>query len=184
MLINYFRPGDNPNQCAQGYSCPPPSMSLDSFVPIGNRYIDVSAGGPNSFTWSATTNSSWLTLTPTKGSISSEVPEQRVFVSVDWSKVTGSQDATIIFTAVATKQPNLVQTVGFTAVHNTAPDSFKGKVFSRPLMIWPGVHTIHSKDSLKVTGVSPLRLPMQRGISPWTVSPGWNSLISDVPFLV
>lgn len=120
------RPGDNPNQCAQGYGCPPPSLSLDNFVPFGNRYIDVGSGGPAPFTFTATSNASWLHLSPTKGSISPSNPEQRVFASVDWSKVSGAQQAMITFTAVASGQPNLVQTVGFTATHNTVPSSFKG----------------------------------------------------------
>ena len=124
------RPGDNPNQCTLGYSRPPPSITLDSFVPFGNRYIDVGSGGPAPFTFTVTSNASWLQISPPKGSISPNNPEQRVFFSVDWSKVDGAQDAQITFTALAQGQPNLVQTVGFTANHTVVPNGFKGKTTS------------------------------------------------------
>ncbi len=101
-------------------------MSLDSFVPFGNRYIDVSAGGPAPFTYAVTSNVSWLQFSQTKGSISPDAPEQRVFVSADWSKITGAETATITFTAAATNQPALLQTVIFTANHTVVPSGFKG----------------------------------------------------------
>lgn len=124
--LSILRPGDNPNQCSAGYNCPPPSITLDNFVPAGNRFIDVGAGGPTPFTFTITTNASWLKPSITKGSISPNSPEQRVFFSVDWSKVSGTQNAQIMFTAVASKQPNLAVPVGFTAVNNAVPSGFKG----------------------------------------------------------
>ncbi len=105
-------------------------MSLDSFVTFGNRYIDVSAGGPAPFTFTVTSNVSWLQLSQTKGSISPSSSEQRIFVSADWSQITGAEIATITFTATAANQPPLVQTVGFTANHTTIPSGFTGKQFS------------------------------------------------------
>lgn len=127
-LLTYTipRPGDNPNQCAQGYSCPPPTLILDSFVPFGSRYIDIGAGGPSPFTWTATVNASWLQLSSTKGSISPSQPEQRIFASVDWTKVSGAENAVITLTAKASGQPDLVQTVDFTANHTVVPSGFKG----------------------------------------------------------
>ncbi|KAJ3487914.1 hypothetical protein NLI96_g3210 [Meripilus lineatus] len=161
-------PGDNPNQCAQGYSCPPPSMSFDSFVPVGNRYIDVSAGGPNPFTWTATSSAPWLKLSTTKGSISPQNPEQRVFVSVDWSQVSGSQTATIRFTAVAAKQPNLVQTVSFTAVHNTVPSDFRGFVEGDGGV---SIEAAHASRNTSVSGITWTELPdigrTVSGVTPW-----------------
>lgn len=171
------RPGDNPNQCAQGYSCPPPSMSFDSFVPVGNRYIDVSAGGPNPFTWTATSSAPWLKLSTTKGSISPQNPEQRVFVSVDWSQVSGSQTATIRFTAVAAKQPNLVQTVSFTAVHNTVPSDFRGESPSLGSFFPPVLTLIVLKDSSRVMAAFRSRLLTHQETLLFLASRGPNSLI-------
>ena len=101
-------------------------MSLDNFTPFGNRFVDVGAGGPNPFTFSVATNATWLTPSVTKGSISTQNPEERVFFNVDWSKVTGVQFAQIAITAVAKGQPNLVQTIGFIANKTTVPSDFKG----------------------------------------------------------
>lgn len=122
-------PGDNPNQCAQGYSCPPPTVNFDNFAPIQNFYFDISAGGPDAFTFTASSNESWLTVSPNHGSISSTSNELRVFASVpEWSKLSaGANTATITFTATSTSQPVLVLPATFVAQKNTLPASFKGK---------------------------------------------------------
>lgn len=123
------RPGDNPNDCAQMYSCPNPTVTFDNFNPIPNFYVDVGSGGPASFTFTAASNASWLTLSPAKGSISSTAPEQRVFASVkDWSKLSsGDNTAVITFTATASGQPDLSVPVTFVATKNTLPSEFKGE---------------------------------------------------------
>lgn len=120
------RPGDNPNQCTQGYNCPPPTLSIDPFVPSGNRFVDVGVGGPNPFTFTVTNSAPWLNISPNKGSVSPSSPEQRVFFSVDWSKVTTTQATTVTFTAVSPGQPNLITTLTFTANHTSVPSDFKG----------------------------------------------------------
>lgn len=120
------RPGDNENDCAAGYSCSPPTLTLDSYVPFGNRYIDIGAGGPASFTFSLTTNVTWLLLSAAEGNISSSSLEQRVFASVDWSQVSGAQNALITITANATGQPSTSQQIYFVANHTVAPSDFKG----------------------------------------------------------
>ncbi|THG97912.1 hypothetical protein EW026_g4183 [Hermanssonia centrifuga] len=161
-------PGDNPNQCAQGYSCPPPTMSLDSFVTFGNRYIDVSAGGPAPFTFTVTSNVSWLQLSQTKGSISPSSSEQRIFVSADWSQITGAEIATITFTATAANQPPLVQTVGFTANHTTIPSGFTGFVEGDGGV---SIEAIHAARNTSVGGISWIELPgygrTLSALTPW-----------------
>ena len=128
-----FRPGDNPNQCALGYGCPPYTMFLDKYVPFNSRFIDVGAGGPTPFTFTATSNESWLTLTPNKGSVSPSNPELRVEATVDWSKVQGSQMATINFVATASGQMPLNVPVFFVANHTVAPSGFHGIFILRRL---------------------------------------------------
>ncbi|GLB44507.1 putative glycosyl hydrolase family 115 [Lyophyllum shimeji] len=146
-------PGDNPNQCAQGYGCPPPSISLDPFAPFGNRYIDVGAGGPVPFTFTATADQPWLALSPAQGSISPSAPEQRVFASVkDWSQLQdGVNTATITFTATAKGQPNLKVTVGFTANKNTLPGGFKGFVEGGGAV---SIEAAHATRNTPVNGVA------------------------------
>ena len=122
------RPGDNPYQCGQGYNCPPPTLTLDPYTPFGNRFVDVGAGGPAPFTFTVSTNATWLKSSITKGSINPNNPEQRVFFSVpDWSKVSGTQTAVITFTATASGQPKLVTTVMFYATHTSVASGFKGE---------------------------------------------------------
>jgi hypothetical protein len=121
-------PGDNPNQCAQGYNCPPPTLAFDPYLPAGNRFFDVGAGGPAAFTFAAAANVSWLKMDVTRGAISPAHPEQRVYASVDWAQVTGVQHAAITLNASAPGQP--LQTFQFFAVANrtAAPAGFRGFV--------------------------------------------------------
>ena len=110
-------------------------MSMDSFVPFQNRYIDVGAGGPNPFTFTAEVNVSWLHVEPSSGSVSPSSPETRVFVSVDWSQVNGAEVGLINFVAkTASKpglQPDLELPVTFIANHTTPAPGFRGEVFIR-----------------------------------------------------
>lgn len=126
FLMTYIRPGDNPNQCAQGYSCPPFTLTLDPFVPFNSRFVDVGAGGPSPFAFTATSNVSWLKVTPSGGSVSPLNPEVRVEATVDWTKVEGVQVAQIDFNATAQDQKPLSVPVIFVANHTKAPDGFKG----------------------------------------------------------
>lgn len=117
-----------------GYNCPPPTVTLDPFDAFQNRYIDVGAGGPAPFTFTVTSNATWVKLSPTRGSISTSNPEQRVFASVpDWSKLAaGANFATLTFTATAKNQLVNVLTVPVVfAANNTKsalPSNFKGKL--------------------------------------------------------
>lgn len=126
MLNTARRPGDNPNQCAAGNGCPPPTITLDSFVPFNSRFIDVGAGGPSPFTFTASSNVSWLHLTPSKGSVSPSNPEVRVEATVDWSKVTGVGFALINFNATVQGQPPMNAQAFFVANHTVVPSGFKG----------------------------------------------------------
>lgn len=187
-LISRYRPGDNPNQCALGYNCPPPTLTLDSFVPFGNRYIDIGAGGPASFAFSLTSNVTWLHLSSTKGSITPSSPEQRVFASVDWSAVTGVQNAIITITATAAGQPSSSQAVYLVANHTVAPSDFKGTCFRLEQQQWPllmvvnhegfvegdggvSIEAAHASRNTSVDGLSWVELPgygrTLSAITPW-----------------
>lgn len=130
-------PGDNLNQCAQGYNCGNPSLSIDPFVPFGNRFVDISAGGPSPFSWTAKSNATWVKFSTASGNISPSNPEQRVFLSVDWSKVTGAQTAVINFTAKASGQPDLSVPLTFVANHTVPPSDFHG-TFEFVFHFWLG----------------------------------------------
>lgn len=123
------RPGDNQYDCAQGYGCPNPTVTIDPYVPAGNRYFVVGAGGPVPFNFTATTNVSWLTLSPSSGYVSPSALEQYVYASVDWSQLedTTSANAFVNFNATAANQPMMSQQVYFTANYTSAPSDFTGR---------------------------------------------------------
>ncbi|KAF8193215.1 glycoside hydrolase family 115 protein [Mycena galopus ATCC 62051] len=113
-------PGDNQFQCAAMFSCPPPTLNMDQFDPIPNIFIDVGAGGPAPFRFAAVSNSSWLIVSPSHGSISPTNTEERVFVSVDWDQLPeGLTTANITFTAVSGSPPTTLEYPAFILANKT-----------------------------------------------------------------
>ncbi|KIJ41114.1 glycoside hydrolase family 115 protein [Sphaerobolus stellatus SS14] len=118
-------PGDNMNDCAAEFSCPPPTLTLDNFNPVQSRWINIGAGGPNTFTWNTTVDMPWAKVTPSSGSISTSNKETRLEVSVDWSKLSGnSGTATFTFNAFAKGQQATNQQVMFSVNKTSVPSSF------------------------------------------------------------
>ena len=105
-------------------------MTLDNFSPIANRFVDVGTGGPQPFTFTVSSNVSWLQFSPAKGSLSPSNPEQRVFISVDWSKVgAGDSFAQVNFNATAPGEFPLgpeSTPMFFVATKNAVSSGFKG----------------------------------------------------------
>ena len=103
-------------------------MTLDNFSPIQDRYIDVGAGGPTMFTFTVSSNVTWLKVSAPRGSISPNTPEQRVFVSLqNWNQLNeGENNAVVDFTATAPGRSALVVPVIFIATKNTPSSGFKG----------------------------------------------------------
>jgi hypothetical protein len=160
-------PGDNPNDCAQQYSCPNPTVTLDNFSPITDFYFDVGAGGPAPFTFTVTSNVTWLTFSASKGSISPDAPEQRVFVSVaNWDDLdAGSNEAEITFTATASGQPALAVPNTFIAIKNVPSSDFKGFVEGTAVI---SMEAVHATRNTAVQGIS------------WTEIPGIGRTLSGV----
>ncbi|KAH8822674.1 hypothetical protein DL96DRAFT_1714124 [Flagelloscypha sp. PMI_526] len=127
-------PGDNEKNCALGYNCPPPTVVLDRYSSIKNAYIDVSAGGPLSFSWTATSNSTMISLSSSAGNISPKDNDHRVFVNVkDWSQVPGGTTTVgVTFAAKAPAlpkgQPNGNVAALVNIVNREAPSDFHGFV--------------------------------------------------------
>ncbi|KAF7369800.1 GH115-C domain-containing protein [Mycena venus] len=83
--------------------------------------------GPIPFTFSTAINASWLTVSPSHGSISPGHTEQRVFANVDWSQLDeGLSEATVNFTAVSGSPPTTLLVQAFFVANKTSlPSDFK-----------------------------------------------------------
>lgn len=128
---------DNPNQCTLGYNCPPPTLfPLDPYIPVKTRYIDVSAGGPNTFKFTATTNASWLIISPASGTVTTKTKDVRVELSADWSKVPSGSSETALVTLTSSdptkKQQPISQGIYISANNVAAPSTFKGSSWFYP----------------------------------------------------
>ncbi|KAI0772430.1 hypothetical protein BD413DRAFT_42662 [Trametes elegans] len=161
-------PGDNQFNCAAGYGCGNPALTIDPFVPAGNRFVDVGAGGPTPFTFKVKSNASWVRISPANGSISPSSPEQRVFLSVDWSKVSGVETAALTFTATPQNQSQMSVPVSLTANHTLVPGGFKGFVEGDGAV---SIEAAHASRNTSVQGITWTELPGHgrtlSGVTPW-----------------
>ncbi|KAJ7206913.1 hypothetical protein GGX14DRAFT_456996 [Mycena pura] len=165
-------PGDNMFQCAQMFNCPPPTLFLDQFDPIPNRFIDVGAGGPAPFTFTAASNVSWLTVSPAHGSISPSNTEVRVFASVDWDRLPpGLSFANVTFTAhgVPASPPVTTSYPAFFVANKTSvPAGFKGFVEASGAIAFEAEHAARNNS---VAGMVWRVLPglgrTLSGVTPW-----------------
>ncbi|KAJ7245615.1 glycoside hydrolase family 115 protein [Mycena haematopus] len=163
-------PGDNQFQCAAMINCPPPTLNIDQFDPIPNRFIDVGAGGPVPFTFTAVSNSSWLTVSPSHGSISPTNTEERVFASVDWSQLPdGLSFANISFTAMSGTPPTTTEYPAFIVANKTSvPGGFKGFVEASGAVAFEAEHATRNNS---VAGMFWRILPglgrTLSGVTPW-----------------
>ncbi|KAF8320417.1 hypothetical protein DL93DRAFT_2164034 [Clavulina sp. PMI_390] len=158
-------PGDNQNNCAQGYNCPDPVMDpLDPYMPTPSRYVDLSLAGPAGVTWKATTNATWLTITPSSGSLSTSHNEQRVVLTANWAKV-GSEEslAQIVFTPTNAKNVSWLgpMNVYLPAIPRSVPAGFHGVVEG------DGGISIEASSYTKIT-------PSTVGNATWIVLPGFG----------
>ena len=122
------RPGDNQYACSAGFGCGNPTLSLDAYNPYGNRYVDIVAGGPSPFTFNATSNVPWVKISPSQASVTTDSPEQRVYLSVDWSQVSGAQSAKITFTATVEGQSSQTNGLNLNVNHTVIASGFHGAV--------------------------------------------------------
>lgn len=134
-------------------------------MPLNSRFIDVGAGGPSPFTFTATANVSWLKLTPSSGSVSPSNPEVRVEASVDWDQVSGVQFAQITFDAVSPGQANMSTPAFFVANKTVVPTAFTGFVEGDGGI---SIEAAHASRNTTVAGIT------------WTELPGYGKTLSAV----
>lgn len=82
-------PGDNVNNCAQGYGCPPPTLqAIGRYSASQTRSIYVSSGSCTDFEYWTSANVSWLNISPSSGSIKADgSTDAEVLISVNWDQV-------------------------------------------------------------------------------------------------
>lgn len=95
-------PGDNVNNCPDGYNCPPlPLPSLSRYSAQTSRWIDVSAGSWVDFAYNVTANVSWITLTPSNGWVGGNgSADCRVEVSVNWDAVPANATSLMLYAGI------------------------------------------------------------------------------------
>ncbi|KAG8908462.1 hypothetical protein FRC00_011221, partial [Tulasnella sp. 408] len=146
-------PGDNPYQCDQGYNCPPPTLrTFDTYQPFASRYIDISAGGPNSFSWTLTASANWIVASKKSGTVTRTQPETRVEISVDWSKVSGSTASGNVLISTKTQSLQIYVNANKTAV----PSGFHGFVEGDGAV---SIEASHATSNTSVSGVAWSVLP-------------------------
>ncbi|PIL23731.1 hypothetical protein GSI_13481 [Ganoderma sinense ZZ0214-1] len=164
-------PGDNKYDCSAGYGCPDPTLTIDPYNVFGDRYVDIDVGGPGTFSFAVTSNAPWVKITPTQASLSPSNPEQRVLLSVDWSKVTGVESAHLDFKATI-QNDSLYSTrsisVTLVANHTVVPGDFHGFVEGDGAV---SIEAAHAARNTSVQGLTWIELPglgkTLSGVTPW-----------------
>lgn len=81
-------PGRTADNCPKWMKCPDPTLYTMDPYGAKSRWIDISAGGPKDIRWTAKPNVPWLKVSESKGRVKRDgSTDQRIFVSVDWSKL-------------------------------------------------------------------------------------------------
>lgn len=136
---------------------------MTPYSPSSTRYFEVSAGGPNAFSWTATANAPWLRLSQSSGNIPDASSGQRVLMSVDWSGVPAGSAPTGVVTITGSSGQSI--TVTLVANHTTVSAGYHGFVESEGLV---SIQTEHFSRSTPVDGVS------------WEVLPDYGRNLSSV----
>ncbi|KAG8869892.1 hypothetical protein FRC20_000694 [Serendipita sp. 405] len=140
------------------------AMYIDAgYNQLQSRYFEVSAGGPQAFSWTAAANVGWLRLSQTSGNIQDASSGQRVSMSVDWSAVAAGSAPTGVVTLKASSGQST--TVTLVANRTTVPSEYHGFVESEGLV---SIQTEHYSRSTAVGGVS------------WEVLPDYGRNLSAV----
>ncbi|KAH9922243.1 glycoside hydrolase family 115 protein [Fomitopsis serialis] len=146
-------PGDNQYDCAQGYGCPNPTVTIDPALQLHGDYQRVMVDPVAVI---------WLRLT--------ECTEQYVYASVDWSQLedTTSANAFVNFNATAANQPMMSQQVYFTANYTSAPSDFTGFVEGDGTV---SIEAAHAARNASVDGITWFELPgygrTLSAVTPW-----------------
>ncbi|EJD45479.1 hypothetical protein AURDEDRAFT_184728 [Auricularia subglabra TFB-10046 SS5] len=144
-------PGDNVNNCANGYGCTDPT--LRSLSPFGSqtRFVDVSPSGPRGFSFNTASSAPWLTVRNGSGSLQSSSLPHRIELGVDWSKfpagAAGMQNGVVRITSSVGD----VVSVTLPAIKTSPPAGFKGFVEGDGVV---SMEASHWARSTPVNGVS------------------------------
>jgi hypothetical protein len=101
-------PGHGFYNCPQHFDCPDPTLYRMDPYGAKSRWVDIGAGGPKDTTWKSYPAAEWLIVTPSYGRVKKDgSADQRVHISVDWSKVpcatggnhTHFDNSTVVFAA-------------------------------------------------------------------------------------
>ena len=104
-----------------------PTLTLDNYDVFGNKYLDIGSGGPATFQYEITANSSWVKISQNKGSIK-QGQENRIYFSVsDWSSLSAGRNAAVVSITATTKdQKPLIVRANIVANKNAVSGGFKG----------------------------------------------------------
>lgn len=143
------------------------------------------AGGPSPFTFTVSTNATWLKLTPGSGSVSPTNPEVRVEATVDWDSLpTGQSFASLSFNAVAKGQPPAAVPAFFVATKNAAPTGFNGEYLLILILLYVQLHIdytgfIEGDGGISIEAAHTSRNTSVAGIT-WTELPGYGKTVSGI----
>lgn len=136
-----------------------------------NRYIDIFSRGSDSFTFKISPNASWVTATPSSGTISTNGngTDQRVRFTVDWASAPSGSSLVSMSVTSSSNYGNYGAPLAILPVHNSAvPTSFSGFVESDRHI---SIEAEHTSSNTSTNGVS------------YAIIPGYGRTLSGVTLI-
>ncbi|CDZ98253.1 hypothetical protein [Phaffia rhodozyma] len=165
-------PGDNSNQCAIGYNCPPPMLpTLTQYGPK-SRYFEVGQGsGVTKYTFVVAPNVTFVELSTTGNSVlasDESTWQQRIELTVpDWSQVPEGSSIVALSINSTTSDPSFLPagiaqtyTIYATVVKEDVPSDFTGFVEADGGV---SMEAAHMSRNSSINGTS------------WEIIPGYSS---------
>lgn len=117
-------PGDNRHNSVLGYAAPDPTLlPMDKYGQP--RWVEVGAGGPGDFNFTAQADQDWVKVEPSSGSIKSDgSTDTRVYISINWEKAKGD----VVHVTFTSDDDALPLIVTIPLLHITPPSDFHGAV--------------------------------------------------------
>lgn len=128
-------PGDDRFNPTSDYNNSTLLLNIDPYAPVQKKYIDIFSRGNDEFDFKVSPHNDWVTVSPSTGHISPTSPDQRVYVSVDWSKAPAGYNIGKINITSSSDYGNFGMPSVHVVLNNTViPDDFHGFVESQKVI--------------------------------------------------
>lgn len=112
---------------------------MDPYEP-SKRWFEIFARGPGDIDWSLTTEESFVSVSPSSGTLKKGEWDEKVFIEVDWDQVPDDYNHTTIIYVNTTQADGGYEELRLPLLKTQVPESFKGFVESDKVVAMEAAH--------------------------------------------